>query len=221
MELDQDQVTLKKIVEFADLSDKAILEIGCGDGRVTALLVGHSSNVVAVDPDHHRISQAAKRVPGADCRVGSGENLEFPDQSFDLVMFTLSLHHQKCHQALAEASRVLRDDGRIVVIEPVDDGEIEQVCNVFHGETQALKMAMQSIDSSDLVMERSEIFETCWVFSDFDELMAWLCDYYAMTPDRERTRLIRDILGKKVHRRPLVLLDRNMILLLRKNSEPV
>jgi len=39
MEQDRDGITVSKILQFADLRDKEVLEIGCGDGRITSQLV--------------------------------------------------------------------------------------------------------------------------------------------------------------------------------------
>jgi len=52
---------------------------------------------------------------------------DFPDGHFDLVVFTLSLHHQQSSLALGEAVRVLRKGGRVVIVEPKNGGEVGQV----------------------------------------------------------------------------------------------
>ena len=42
---------LPKIEEFIELNGKTLLEIGCGDGRLTALLAGKANAITAIDPD--------------------------------------------------------------------------------------------------------------------------------------------------------------------------
>jgi len=149
MEQDRDCVTLSKILQFADLRDQEILEIGCGDGRITSQLAGKAKRLVAIDPKAANIAKAKENMEGVGLRIGSGECLEFPSESFDVILFTLSLHHQDSSVALREAKRVLRDHGRVVILEPVNDGEIELVCNFFHNEAQVLQDALCAIDVSD------------------------------------------------------------------------
>ena len=114
---------LQKIEEFVDLSDRDMLEIGCGDGRLSSLLAKKVRNLTAIDPDKAMINLARRDINGVDFRVGHGESLEFNDKSYDIIVFSYSLHHQDCVKALDEAKRVLRDKGIILIIEPSTDGE--------------------------------------------------------------------------------------------------
>ena len=41
----------EKIMPFADLANKQVLEVGCGDGRITSLLAGKSEKRIAIEPD--------------------------------------------------------------------------------------------------------------------------------------------------------------------------
>ena len=78
MEQDRDCVTLSKILQFADLHDQEVLEIGCGYGRITSQLVGKAKRLVAIDPDAANIAEAKENMEGVGLRIGSGECLEFP-----------------------------------------------------------------------------------------------------------------------------------------------
>lgn len=84
------KVTVEKVQHYVNLRDKDVLEIGCGDGRLTALFADITQSLVAIDPDVERLAQAEARIPGVDFKVGSGEHLEFADESFDVIIFTLS-----------------------------------------------------------------------------------------------------------------------------------
>ena len=216
MEQDRDCITLSKILQFADLKNQEILEIGCGDGRITKQLVGKAKRVVAIDPDAAVIAEAKENTKGAGLRIGSGECLEFPNESFDVILFTLSLHHQNSSVALREAKRVLRDHGRVVILEPVNDGEIEQVCNFLQDEAQVLREAFQAIEASDFEVERSEAFYTHWEFENDHELYEWLFTYYQKTFDNNIVMLIKNLLGNKVKASPIILQDKIRILSLRK-----
>ncbi len=219
MEQDSDRITLKKIQQFAELDNNHILEIGCGDGRITSMIVGKANTIIAIDPDAASIREAQETITGADFRTGSGECLEFSNNCFDLVIFSLSLHHQDSPTALREAIRVLKDKGQILVLEPVNDGEIEQVCNLFRDESQELFESRNAIEESDLRIEYSEMFITEWVFENRDELYESLFEYYDMPYDSNIASQVAEFLGPKLNSNPLVLQDRIIILSLRNGSD--
>jgi ubiquinone/menaquinone biosynthesis C-methylase UbiE len=217
MEQDRDCITLSKILQFADLRDQEVLEIGCGDGRITSQLAGKAKRLVAIDPDAANIAEAKENIAGVGLRIGFGECLEFPSESFDVILFTLSLHHQGSSVALREAKRVLRDHGRVVVLEPVTDGEIEQVCNFFQDETQMLQDVLRAIDASDFEVEHSEVFYTSWEFENEYELYEWLFTYYQKPFDNSLVVLIGELLGNKVKSPLIILQDKIIIVSLRKH----
>ena len=216
MEQDRDCITLSKILQFVGLENQEVLEIGCGDGRITTQLVGKAKKLVAIDSDAAIITEAKKNIKGVGFQIGSGESLEFPPASFDVILFTLSLHHQDSSLALKEAKRVLRDHGRVVILEPVNDAEIEQICNFFHDEAQVLQDSLRAIKASDFVVERSEAFYTYWEFENAHELYRWLFSYYQKPFDNNLVVLIETLLGDKVRSSPLLLQDKILIVSLRK-----
>ena len=84
----------------------SILDVGCGDGRITNRLVGSYKKVVGLD-----ISQAALQHVRAEAIVGSVDNIPFGDRSFDLVLATELLEHlpQRVYRtALEEIKRVAK-----------------------------------------------------------------------------------------------------------------
>lgn len=207
----------EKIFQFADLNNKQVLEIGCGDGRITSLLVGKAESLIAIEPDAKKIREARKKVPGADFRIGSGVTLEFSNAYFDLVIFTLSLHHQDSLAAIREATRVLKDEGQILIIEPVNEGEIEHVFALVHDENQATIDAQQSIKESGLNVERSEIFNAKWTFDNKEQLCQTIFDHYGLPYNTHTADQIFSFLGATAENQPLELLDIMLIQSLKKN----
>lgn len=64
------------------------------------------------------VARATKRVPEADVKLGSAEEIPFPDDHFDVVINVSSFHHWSDRDAgLREALRVLRSGGRLHVVE--------------------------------------------------------------------------------------------------------
>jgi ubiquinone/menaquinone biosynthesis C-methylase UbiE len=216
MDQDKDGLTVSKILEFAELADKDILEIGCGDGRITSKIAGSPKSLVAIDTDADSIKKAEASAAGVIFMVCSGEQLCFTDGSFDLIVFTLSLHHQNSRQALSEAERVLKRDGRVLVLEPVADSEIEKICNLLDDETTELSLAQIAIENSEFKYTRKEIFQPEWQFGNREEFMAWLFNYYRRPFDRQLAKKVNVILGEKVHAQPLIIQDGLMIASLRK-----
>jgi ubiquinone/menaquinone biosynthesis C-methylase UbiE len=216
MKTDYDQKIVEKILQFVPLEEKRVLEIGCGNGRITSLLVGKAKKLIAIDPDAKSIIEAQEKITGADFHTGYGENLEFPDRCFDTVIFTLSLHHQNGKTAITEACRVLKDNGCILIIEPVNSGEVEQIFSLVRNENQETLDAQEAIKGSDLKLEYSEIFDAKWIFENKEGLCGSLFDYYKMPFDNNIAAQIIKKLGAKAEKSPIILIDTMLIQLLKK-----
>lgn len=86
------------------------LEIGVGTGRFASLL----SVRYGLDPSPGMLGQARRR--GIRAVRGYGEALPFHDRSFDLVLIVFVIEFvEDLEGFLAEAARVLRDRGRLVI----------------------------------------------------------------------------------------------------------
>lgn len=105
--------------------DARVLEVGCGPGRLSiGLASDHGLDVTGLDLDPAMVERArlnAEQGPNGVSRrpsfvVGDVAALPFPDESFDLVVSTLSMHHWADPAAgLTEIARVLRSSGRAVI----------------------------------------------------------------------------------------------------------
>jgi ubiquinone/menaquinone biosynthesis C-methylase UbiE len=102
-----------------------VLDVGCGTGTLAievSLRVGSAGRVAGVDPGTQQIararSKAARRNLPIDFQIGVIERLPFPDQTFDVVLSTLMMHHlpdSLKRQGLSEIARVLKPGGRLVI----------------------------------------------------------------------------------------------------------
>ncbi|HLY36459.1 MAG TPA: methyltransferase domain-containing protein [Candidatus Binatia bacterium] len=89
-----------------------ILDLGCGDGVLTAELVARGSVVVGVDASAAQVEAARRR--GLDARVMAGERLAF-DGEFDAVFSNAALHWMHDADAvITGVRRALRAGGRFV-----------------------------------------------------------------------------------------------------------
>ncbi|MFI7129448.1 class I SAM-dependent methyltransferase [Nonomuraea sp. NPDC050153] len=101
-----------------------VLDVGCGTGylsRILAPVVTPGGHVTGVDLSAAMIDHAARRAPGNCTYVrGEGQDLPFPDGSFDLVVSSLAVHHIPADarpEALRQMFRVLRPGGRLLIAE--------------------------------------------------------------------------------------------------------
>ncbi len=103
--------------------DGRVLEVGGGTGAMFQYY-GPAARVDAIEPDREFLAIAEERARRTDGRVrvtqGDGMALDFPDASFDAVVFGMVLCSvPSVERALAEAFRVLRPGGRLRALEHV------------------------------------------------------------------------------------------------------
>jgi len=115
-----DRFHLAAIAAFADAT-WTIGDLGCGTGQVSAALAPFVERVIAVDASAAMLQAAKKRLHGfenVDLRRGDLESLPIDDGRIDAATMMLVLHHvPDPAQAVREAARVLRDDGRLIVVD--------------------------------------------------------------------------------------------------------
>ena len=216
MEQDTEQIEIGMIEQYADLAGKRVLEIGCGSGRVTGNLAGKAGHYTAIDPDAKAIEKARSMIKNVDFRVGSGEYPDFENARFDVVLFTLSLHHQDSCAALAEAHRVLCPNGQTVVVEPSIGGEVQSFFDIFRDETEALANSLKAIETSDFAVVRQETFKTVWTLESREELFIYCLDYHNTPVNKHIVEKMTERLGPKSNDKPLQLEETLNIFLLQK-----
>lgn len=96
-----------------------VLDIASGDGVLAELLAPHSDRYVCLDASARVVNAASERLrtyPNVEVREGDMHALPFADASFDLVVLMHALTYAaKPQQAVAEAARVLRPGGRLLL----------------------------------------------------------------------------------------------------------
>jgi ubiquinone/menaquinone biosynthesis C-methylase UbiE len=92
--VDPERNEVRALKEVGIWRGKKVLEVGCGDGRLTLRLarLGPKS-IQAIDPDRDRIRAARKKLPPAFSKqirykVASAGELNYPSHSFDIVVFS-------------------------------------------------------------------------------------------------------------------------------------
>ena len=93
---DSDRNEIKLLSKYVDFADKRVLEVGCGEGRLTWQYAAGTRSVIAVDLD-----QDALRVARVDCTFDLKDktsficadsiHLPFAKEKFDIAILAWSL----------------------------------------------------------------------------------------------------------------------------------
>ena len=95
-----------------------ILDMAAGTGSSSAPLAAAGADVIAADFSEGMIAAGRKARPDLTFMKADALNLPFEDNSFDLFTISFGLRNtQKTAKALAEARRVVKPGGRLVVVE--------------------------------------------------------------------------------------------------------
>lgn len=122
--MDERQQAIKTLLSlrgFLPLTDRKILDVGCGSGRVLASLLelgARPENLYGVDLLPDRIAGAKRQYPDLHFVCANAEQLDFPDAYFDLVLtftlFSSILDNNMANNAAKEIQRVIKPGGTIL-----------------------------------------------------------------------------------------------------------
>jgi SAM-dependent methyltransferase len=208
MEIDSIDAEMAALAAFGAFDRPTLLEVGCGDGRLTAGMAGRVARLVAIDPSREALRKAAGAVDQALLCRTSGERLPFAEWCFETVVFSLSLHHQNSQRALQEAARVVVPSGAIMVMEPTLDSEVQQLFHLFEDETAALEAAQAAIAKSPLLVCQESVFAADWPFAHKADFSRYMFAYHDLPWDAALEARLFQKLGTKADDRPLVLKDK-------------
>lgn len=103
------------LCETAGVSGRA-LDVGCGPGALSGALAARlgPAAVTAVDPSESFVAACRARVPQADVRQATAEDLPFDDDSFDAALAQLVVNFMRDPQrGAAEMRRVTAPGGTV------------------------------------------------------------------------------------------------------------
>lgn len=106
----------KRTLQQLDLPCRKVLDIGCGGGFLAEEFARDGFTVTGIDPAARSLEAARKHAAdnhlAIDYREGKGEELPFPDASFDIVACCDVLEHvDDLNRVIGEVARTLKPGG--------------------------------------------------------------------------------------------------------------
>lgn len=96
LQKDPENIEAKTLNRLVNFQDKRVLEVGCGEGRLTFKYAVLAKQVVAFDPDHDalRVAKADARMKGISTiqfAEASASHIPFSKEKFDIAILAWSL----------------------------------------------------------------------------------------------------------------------------------
>ena len=105
-----------------------VADLGAGEGTLAQILAKNARKVIAIDISERMVEVGSKLAKdqgftNLEYRIGDLEEPPISDTSIDLAIFSQALHHANSPQkAIAAARRILRDGGRLVILDLLAHG---------------------------------------------------------------------------------------------------
>ncbi len=115
-----------------------LLDIGTGTGRLLEVFAARAETALGIDASRAMLALARARLGGPEfghctVRLGDMYRLALPDAAFDVVLMQMLLHHaEDPPAALAEAARVLRPGGRLIVVDLASHHDTATLARLAH-----------------------------------------------------------------------------------------
>lgn len=112
---------LPRLVDFNGYSGKRILDLGCGVANDTSRFAKGGADVFGIDLAEHSINLSRRnfqqRGLSGEFHIMNGEQLDFPDESFDMVYCHTVLHFTPHPERMVnEIHRVLKPGGQAIIM---------------------------------------------------------------------------------------------------------
>lgn len=226
------QMWAKELIAKLNLrGNEAILDIGCGDGKVTAEITEHVPNgsVVGIDSSKEMIELASEhfakdRYPNLSFQVVDAGQLAFQEQ-FDVIFSNATLHWIKDHKpVIAGIQKSLKPKGRILlqmggkgnaasILAALDDimseNEWKQYFSGFsfsYGFYSPEEYTIW-ISETGLTPVRIELIPKVMSYGKRDGLTGWVrttwLPYLERVPETRREEFIKLLIDKYIEKHPL------------------
>jgi ubiquinone/menaquinone biosynthesis C-methylase UbiE len=143
------QTNTEVIDYFVSLTDRFVIDAGCGNLGFSRQLVEQGARVLAIDPDSVQagLNREAEPIDDLEFVETGADRLPVESDSADGVFFIYSLHHIPANiytEVFQEVIRVLKPDGFLFVIEPLNC-PFNEVMKLFHDEDREREAAQRAV----------------------------------------------------------------------------
>ena len=184
--------------EIGDTADKSILDIGCGTGELCRELANNGAEIFGIDPSENAIKQANELGGGAKYQAATLDDAGFSPNSFDVVIFCTSLHHiPNSAVALQGAIKLVKNTGKIIIVEPQPDDPLYPVYCWLDDEKEVQSIAQNAIDEivNSQQVKRSKTLYLNHEYH-YENLNALIDDMMEVDVTRSLTTEAREAMGK-------------------------
>jgi SAM-dependent methyltransferase len=214
MLIDSENIEKNLLLDIVKPGEKEILEIGCGGGRQAIYLFENTKKYVAIDLSEELINENKSKYFDKNIlfEQGDSSNLKYEDSSFDIVFMMLCFHeidNSIREKAINEIHRVLRKNGRAIIIDPIYPSckfqslfdFNQKKFNDFDHPAQVKEsndLIEKYIKKGDFVLEKTIDYKVDYIFENYDELFSILIEdaqeiHYSPNLE-ERKRIISEFL---------------------------
>lgn len=160
-----------------DFTDRRVLDIGCGTGKLTRALAGKCREITGIDIPEVIVKAAEESYPeNVFFKNGTAQNLPYNDESADIVIYFASFHHVPANEmgnALKECTRVLKKGGIACFVEPLArSGSYFELARLLEDEHDIQMTAYDMIKSllmQDYTMEPEGFYYIERALTDFEK----------------------------------------------------
>ena len=117
-----------------EVKNKIVLDLGCGEGTYAKVLAPLSRSYHALDSSDAQLKKAQARCRGmknVHFLHSSGEEIDLPNESMNVVICSWVISvikgRRRKSKVLTEAERVLKNGGKMIVVENDWQGEFEKM----------------------------------------------------------------------------------------------
>lgn len=141
---------LEVVEMLAPQPNEAILDLGCGTGRLAARIADLGASVVGVDSSEDMVRRASQNYPDIPFQVGDARSLSYREE-FDAVFSNAALHWIRPPEMVVESVwRALKQGGRFTA-------EFGGACNIGTILT-AVNFALDAIESRGEAVHRPNLY---------------------------------------------------------------
>jgi len=154
---------------FQDKKVNKVLDVGTGNGKFLDILksIFPDAEITGIDPNEESVNEAAVKFPDFQFKKMGAENIDFPDNYFDMATIAMALHHlPDIKKSLSEMQRVVKPGGWLIISELFSDNlnpaqevqklshhfgsQIDRIHGVSHNETFTKNEIIKLVENSGI-----------------------------------------------------------------------